>query len=175
MSSSYVERLKDPRWQRRRLEILSRADFACEECEARDRTLHVHHKLYRKGAMPWDYADHELAALCEQCHGSWHAQRERLSECVASMPSHVFERLLGYAETLAISGGEGIGERDTLVVRSREHAQGIADASIDWNGGGANILIADCLCDHRVIDQELHDALGLYSDFGIPHPKQSAA
>jgi hypothetical protein len=69
---SYADELKHPRWQRRRLEILSRADFKCERCSADDRTLHVHHKKYRRGAKPWEYADDQLIALCEQCHEDEH-------------------------------------------------------------------------------------------------------
>jgi hypothetical protein len=172
---TYAERLKDPRWQRRRLEILNRSSFTCESCDAGDRTLHVHHKLYRKGAMPWEYADHELEALCEQCHAWLHDRRAALDAAVASLTTADLDRVLGYAETLALAkDGGGFGPNDRLIVRSCEHARGIADASIDWNGAGMS-NIADCLCDHRVIDQELHDALGLFSDFGMPEPRRGAA
>jgi len=71
---TYSERLRDPRWQRRRLEIMQRAGFICEECVAQDhRTLNVHHKVYRRGAMPWEYTDDELECLCEDCHRKRHA------------------------------------------------------------------------------------------------------
>ncbi len=69
---SYAERLKHPKWQRRRLEIMSLADFKCQKCAADDKPLHVHHKLYRDGAEPWDYADTELICLCETCHDFEH-------------------------------------------------------------------------------------------------------
>jgi hypothetical protein len=95
--STYSERLKDPRWQRRRLEILQRSDFSCERCEATDKTLHVHHKLYRKGAMPWEYADHELHALCEDCHEEEHHIRERLASALAAIDLADIEEVLGYA------------------------------------------------------------------------------
>jgi 5-methylcytosine-specific restriction endonuclease McrA len=65
---TYAEQLKDPRWQRKRLEILSRADFTCEQCGSTDRTLHVHHKFYAKGALAWEYRNFQLKALCESCH-----------------------------------------------------------------------------------------------------------
>ena len=95
--TTYSERLKDPRWQRRRLEILQRSDFSCEDCEATDKTLHVHHKLYRKGAMPWEYADHELEALCEDCHEKHHATRDRLNAVLAELHSSDIEEVLGFA------------------------------------------------------------------------------
>lgn len=66
--SAYAEKLKDPRWQKRRLEILQRDDFACRDCEATDKTLHVHHCLYRQNLNPWEYRDDELRTLCEDCH-----------------------------------------------------------------------------------------------------------
>lgn len=66
--ATYLELLRDPRWQRRRLEVMSAADFACQRCDAKDKTLNVHHVVYRFGAMPWDYDDSELHCLCEPCH-----------------------------------------------------------------------------------------------------------
>ncbi len=77
--SSYSEKLRDPRWQRRRLEIMQLAHFRCEECDAADQTLTVHHRVYRVGAEPWCYPDWELVCLCEQCHRYEHdmPQEER--------------------------------------------------------------------------------------------------
>lgn len=67
---TYFEKLKDPRWQKRRLEILNRANFMCQACGDNSRELHVHHTVYRKGSDPWDYRDYELLALCKDCHES---------------------------------------------------------------------------------------------------------
>jgi hypothetical protein len=66
--NSYWIKLKDPRWQKKRLKILERSNFTCELCDDTETTLHVHHKAYRKGADPWDYEDYELQCLCENCH-----------------------------------------------------------------------------------------------------------
>jgi len=68
MAKSYYEKLKDPRWQKKRLEILERADFCCEDCGDEESTLHVHHGYYEKGLDPWDYANNTLWCLCEGCH-----------------------------------------------------------------------------------------------------------
>lgn len=65
---SYSERLKDPRWQKKRLEILNRDDWMCQKCCDETSTLHVHHKVYLKGRMPWEYEDEQLVTLCESCH-----------------------------------------------------------------------------------------------------------
>ena len=66
--SQYAELLRDPRWQKKRLEILSRDNFTCLGCGDQERTLHVHHCYYKKGNLPWEYADTSLATLCEVCH-----------------------------------------------------------------------------------------------------------
>lgn len=65
---NYFEKLKDPRWQKKRLAIMQRDDFTCQECGAKDKTLHVHHKTYIYGNDPWDYPDKNLITLCENCH-----------------------------------------------------------------------------------------------------------
>lgn len=60
MSNDYSERLKDPRWQKKRLEIFERDKWQCQFCEDKDSTLVVHHKDYVKGKEPWDYPNSEL-------------------------------------------------------------------------------------------------------------------
>ena len=44
--SEYAEKFKDPRWQKKRLEILERDDFSCRVCYDASNTLHVHHCFY---------------------------------------------------------------------------------------------------------------------------------
>jgi hypothetical protein len=64
----YAEKLKNPLWQKKRLEILSRDNFTCQLCKDPKTTLHVHHKKYIKGNQPWDYPDSNFQALCAHCH-----------------------------------------------------------------------------------------------------------
>lgn len=66
---TYAEKLKDPRWQKKRLEVLNRHNFTCEYCGATELTLHVHHRYYISGRMPWEYPDFCYQVLCFQCHG----------------------------------------------------------------------------------------------------------
>lgn len=73
MAKSYYEKLKDPRWQRRRLEAMECAEFKCELCHDDKTTLHVHHKGYLKGRDPWDYELEQLSVICETCHASEHS------------------------------------------------------------------------------------------------------
>jgi len=65
---NYSDLLKDPRWQKKRLQILERDDFTCQGCGDTETTLHVHHKEYVYGRMPWEYDDEELITYCEDCH-----------------------------------------------------------------------------------------------------------
>jgi hypothetical protein len=62
----YSEKLKDPRWQRKRLEVLSRDCWACLACGDKTQTLQVHHKEYH--GDPWDAGMDSLETLCESCH-----------------------------------------------------------------------------------------------------------
>jgi ribosomal protein S27AE len=57
---------QDPRWQRRRLEVMERDKWACVNCGAMDLALHVHHKHY-VGEL-WEVPADELQTLCEPCH-----------------------------------------------------------------------------------------------------------
>jgi hypothetical protein len=66
--TSYGELLRDPRWQRKRLEIMQRDGFGCAECRSATRTLNVHHRYYEKGRAPWEYPDAAFVTLCEDCH-----------------------------------------------------------------------------------------------------------
>jgi len=66
---NYSEKLKSPKWQQRRLEVLKRDKFTCRDCGATDKTLHVHHCFYEKGE-PWDTKLDFLMTLCWECHES---------------------------------------------------------------------------------------------------------
>lgn len=67
MNTTYSERLRHPKWQRRRLEILQRDNFTCQLCGDTETTLNIHHKEYHKGEI-WEYEDDELITYCDHCH-----------------------------------------------------------------------------------------------------------
>lgn len=69
---TYSEKLKDPRWQKRRLERFQAAEFRCQDCDCAEKTLHVHHRYYISKREPWEYPDFALRVLCEDCHSIWH-------------------------------------------------------------------------------------------------------
>jgi len=71
---TYAEKLKDPRWQKRRLEIMNRDEWACLYCGTTTENLQVHHRVYYKGRDPWDYGSSDLLTLCWKCHKKEHEQ-----------------------------------------------------------------------------------------------------
>jgi hypothetical protein len=65
---TYAEMLKNPRWQKKRLEIMQRDNFTCQHCGSTDKSLQVHHLIYHKDYKPWEYQSNELITLCSKCH-----------------------------------------------------------------------------------------------------------
>lgn len=65
---TYAEKLKDPRWQKKRLEILERDGWKCMACGEKEKTLHIHHIFYLSGKEPWEIPDGLLITFCESCH-----------------------------------------------------------------------------------------------------------
>jgi hypothetical protein len=69
---TYAEKLKDQRWQKKRLELLEASGWKCQSffcfSKAPNPTLHVHHRIYIRGLAPWDYEDWAYQVLCEECH-----------------------------------------------------------------------------------------------------------
>lgn len=66
--ATYTEKLKDPRWQKKRLQIMSRDKFTCKLCKDTETTLNVHHKNYINNLDPWKYTDKDLITICDHCH-----------------------------------------------------------------------------------------------------------
>lgn len=66
--SEYAQKLRDPRWQKMRLEVMQRDEFRCQGCFDAEETLNVHHNYYTPGNAPWDYPKESLVTLCETCH-----------------------------------------------------------------------------------------------------------
>lgn len=122
---SYSELLRDPRWQKKRLEILGAANFTCQSCGASDKTLNVHHTWYKRGAAPWEYENFELLCFCEECHKSQTSVLDRLHRAIGLcqfLTSGSAEEVLGYAEGMIMSS---LPDSEIEIV-SYEHAQGIA-------------------------------------------------
>lgn len=78
--SNYAELLKDPRWQKKRLEILQRDDFKCRICHSKEKELHVHHRRYIPRRKPWDYDGESLVTLCIDHHKEVTSLKDRIGE-----------------------------------------------------------------------------------------------
>jgi len=65
---TYSEKLRDPRWQRKRLELFQRDNFKCRRCGDSKKEIQIHHLVYRKGLQPWEYPENAMITLCVVCH-----------------------------------------------------------------------------------------------------------
>ncbi len=99
MSKSYADKLRDPRWQRMRLEIMQRDGFKCLECGDTGETLNVDHGFYEYGRAPWEYPEWSLRTLCQTHHEHIGKLRKDLKMLVAAMPIKDVERMLRVAVT----------------------------------------------------------------------------
>lgn len=86
MATQYWQKLQNPKWQKKRLEVLERAGFACESCGDSESQLHVHHNEYFKGREPWEYDKHQLSVLCESCHENRHNRVDPLKLICSFLP-----------------------------------------------------------------------------------------
>ncbi len=101
---SYAERLKDPRWQQKRLRIMDRDGWQCIACHSKEKTLNVHHTRYVQGRMPWEYADEELHTLCQDCHADEHGKGKKAIEAAEAAARAERERV--YRETMRLERPE---------------------------------------------------------------------
>jgi hypothetical protein len=139
MGSSYGEMLKDPRWQRKRLEILERDGWKCQTqaCGTTTVTLHVHHRRYERGLSPWEYDGNDLVTLCEDCHAEVTRSRRELEALMGRLSLHELGFLVGFAKSLL--GGDPIGpfERKGHFVEQSADWKAATDACRSRRGGTA--------------------------------------
>lgn len=81
---TYQQQIKHPNWQKKRLEVLEANKFQCKVCKAKDQELHVHHPVYKRGAMIWEYTKEELECLCFKCHKDAHEIDEKIKKALAT-------------------------------------------------------------------------------------------
>lgn len=107
---SYADLLRDPRWQRRRLEVMKHAEFRCEACGDDKTTLNVHHVVYVKGRKPWEYEQKDLQCLCEPCHAELTKDIRGAQRLMSMAPPHVRGQALGFlATSVALSTWQSTG------------------------------------------------------------------
>lgn len=87
--------LKNPKWQRMRLEIMDRDNWTCTKCYAKDKFLHVHHRLYIDGRKPWEYCISDLETVCESCHFDIHRIQKLYSSAPLEVKFNMWYELIG--------------------------------------------------------------------------------
>lgn len=66
---TYKEKLRDPRWQQKRLDVLNRDEWTCQLCGDKKTELHIHHFCYDVETRdPWNVDDSALITYCKSCH-----------------------------------------------------------------------------------------------------------
>lgn len=132
---SYAELLKDPRWQRKRLEILTRDDWTCQSCADKETTLHVHHRYYVRGRLPWQYDADCLVTLCEACHQAIEVERGMLMESIRGLREGNYEVVRGFVDAVIAAtnsdiakvsqnpdGSISINKHEPAIVAAESHA-----------------------------------------------------
>ncbi len=101
--SEYSEKLKDPRWQKLRLEVMQRDRFRCVDCGRGDQHLNVHHPRYKRGLAPWEYPADELVTLCQDCHEAAHRLKDEAAFLLHQLKLKNSERIINALNRAASS------------------------------------------------------------------------
>lgn len=121
----YWKLLRDPRWQKMRLNVMGRDEFKCQRCGSKDKTLNVHHSYYEKDNMPWEYPEYSLHTLCEDCHKIEHEQLVEFRRELGRIGQSGFDQIRGYLLGLKIQESE---VEITILVNGHWFATGVAHA-----------------------------------------------
>ena len=116
----YSDKLKDPRWQRKRLEVMERDDFRCMCCHGDDVTLNVHHTYYVFDKDPWDYPTETLWTICQDCHPDMDEQRRMLQELSGGLCPEARNNLGAF---LVVLRGLMFGDQILLLHRMRKEVE----------------------------------------------------
>ncbi len=104
----YLAKLRDPRWQKRRNDVLIRDEYTCQMCganESHGRNLQVHHAFYSKRfEFPWEYPIETLYTMCEKCHPAAETIKQQIYGSLAYVSPryqhHVFYAIREFIEQL---------------------------------------------------------------------------
>ena len=168
----YTEKLKNPRWQKKRLEILQRDDYKCRLCNDGDSTLHVHHKYYKRNRDPWEYEDVTYITLCTSCHGKAHEQEVVVDTDTSSPKWMVYSGMGGgfeYYFGCPSCGGENLHQQGKAIYHreTEDSEMGLRvliseqilinnDASMECNPSSRRDgLRIDFMCEHCDMISEL--------------------
>lgn len=132
MKKSYFELLKDPRWQKKRLEIMERDGWSCRRCSDCESTLSVHHQYYEKGFDPWDYDSATLITLCDPCHKKDEQKRILIARSIAHLDQKQQLMTLGYISGIALHSDSTL----KVQLKGIHFCLGLADS---WGVNGSSM------------------------------------
>jgi hypothetical protein len=135
---SYFDLLRDPQWQKKRLEIMERDRFKCKRCDCDDKTLNVHHTYYEKGKSPWEYPAYSLHTLCEECHEIIQEHLATLHRAIGLLAFEQIEELTGYAYGLSVMDYSLNDTPPVCALTSAYDVDGFVRALMTHNGPGAH-------------------------------------
>lgn len=118
---SYKAALFDPRWKRKRQEVLARDEHKCIICVGTE-NLHVHHRQYHflndlgKFKEPWEYGSKYLISLCQSCHSRAHYKYKILTKTIKGNEMGLFNLFRKKVSIVPISEQDKEQEEDNKAV-----------------------------------------------------------
>ena len=113
---AYIEKLRDPRWQKLRLQKLEAAGWACQWCGSTGKNLQIEHGYYARGLEPWEYPPESLWVLCGDCHESTEAAKASMATLQGRIPPwhlhHVYYGMLELRQ--AVDAGEELERQEPV-------------------------------------------------------------
>ncbi len=128
-NSEFWAQYKHPLWQKKRLEVLDQAGYACGSCGSDEKQLHVHHRYYIAKRKIWDYPEDCYECLCEDCHKEFHNLKDRFKSAIQNLDRADMERVIGFIAGMQYDYKTGNllpGETYELRAHSWEEAAGVA-------------------------------------------------
>ena len=91
----YYEQLTTDEWKKKRVEIFMRDDCKCYMCGHNNiKQLQVHHRLYKKGLMAWEYDNDDLITLCNSCHRKVHNHLIKSRQLDQTKISNIYKKII---------------------------------------------------------------------------------
>jgi phage terminase large subunit GpA-like protein len=83
---TYSDKLKSPKWQKKRLQVMKRDKFRCKMCGDENTTLNVHHLKYSNDPVDTELVD--LITVCEHCHELIESSKKNKENIIAVYKSN---------------------------------------------------------------------------------------
>jgi hypothetical protein len=132
---TYSDKLKDPRWQQKRLLVMQRDFWRCRDCNNSHNELQVHHCFYENG-NPWETDDAFLITLCGPCHLVRHEKEREVKRAVSLAMAGMTKAQLDEAAALSVNssptGAEDLLSAITISIARRNYEEnGMANKTVD--------------------------------------------